>query len=129
MTRNDGDVVLARTIVELDRTLAQIEKLAAMGRTAVENDEFLPLAAQQLGVHLGHDAMALPEDWRDARPYIPWRSIRGLRNRLAHDYHQIDFDIVWSIFTHDVPSLRTAMAADVERANELLAGKTPGEEA
>src|SRR5688500_12482211 len=98
MPGSGGDVVLARSIVELERTLARIEKLAAMGRAAVENDDFLPLAAQQLGVRLGHDAMALPEDWRDARPYIPWRSIRGLRNRLAHDYHQIDFDIVWSVF-------------------------------
>ncbi|SAL39100.1 hypothetical protein AWB64_04084 [Caballeronia sordidicola] len=26
---------------------------------------------------------------------IPWRSMRGMRNRIAHGYFEIDLDLVW----------------------------------
>jgi len=28
-------------------------------------------------------------------PTIPWLSMRGMRNRIAHGYFQIDLEIVW----------------------------------
>jgi uncharacterized protein with HEPN domain len=59
-------------------------------RLAASLVRFLPLAAAQLGIRLGHDVAALPAEWRESRPGIPWHSIRGLRNRLAHNYHEID---------------------------------------
>lgn len=104
------------TLVSLDETIAQIGKMVALGRDVVEGDEFLPLAAQQLGVRLGHDVAALPEGWRAKYPDIPWSAIRALRNRLAHDYHEIDFEILWDVFSRDVPALQTALSEDLELA-------------
>ncbi|MGH8827782.1 MAG: HepT-like ribonuclease domain-containing protein, partial [Jiangellaceae bacterium] len=111
MTDRQRDI-LALAVRAFAHTLSQIEQLAALGRETVERDTFLPLAAQQLGIRLGHDAAALPDSWREARAAVPWRSIRGLRNRLAHDYHQIDFEILWSVFTEHVPEIRRVLATD-----------------
>lgn len=33
--------------------------------------------------------------WAGKHPEIPWRSMRGMRNRLAHGYFEIDLKIVW----------------------------------
>lgn len=30
-----------------------------------------------------------------AHPAIPWRSMRGMRNRIAHGYFDINLDVVW----------------------------------
>ena len=30
-----------------------------------------------------------------AQPDVPWRSMRGMRNRIAHGYFDINLDVVW----------------------------------
>lgn len=36
---------------------------------------------------------------------IPWKMLRGMRNILAHDYGQIDYEVIYRTATHDVPEL------------------------
>jgi uncharacterized protein with HEPN domain len=36
---------------------------------------------------------------------IPWSDVIGLRTVLAHHYHRIDSDQVWTIAAIDVPAL------------------------
>lgn len=31
----------------------------------------------------------------ERHPEIPWRSMRGMRNRIAHGYFDINLDVVW----------------------------------
>ena len=32
-------------------------------------------------------------------PEIPWREMRGIRNRMAHGYYELDLDIIWDTVT------------------------------
>ena len=34
-------------------------------------------------------------EFADQHAEIPWRSIRGMRNRIAHGYFDINLDVVW----------------------------------
>jgi len=36
---------------------------------------------------------------------IGWREINGMRNRLVHEYDDINLDIVWDVVTLEIPSL------------------------
>jgi len=36
---------------------------------------------------------------------IPWMKMRGFRNRLVHDYGNVDFEVVWNTIQKDVPEL------------------------
>lgn len=38
-------------------------------------------------------------------PQVPWKDIRGLRNRIAHGYFETDIDIVWRAAVNEVPAL------------------------
>jgi uncharacterized protein with HEPN domain len=41
----------------------------------------------------------------------------GMRDRFIHDYFGVDYDIVWDVVTHSVPSLRLIverMIADLD---------------
>ena len=40
---------------------------------------------------------------------IPWNSMKGMRNRIAHGYFDIDLDIVWDTVKKDLPVLLTAL--------------------
>jgi uncharacterized protein with HEPN domain len=34
-------------------------------------------------------------EWAAEHAEIPWRAMRGMRNRLAHGYFEINLEIVW----------------------------------
>jgi len=38
-------------------------------------------------------------------PSIPWENIMGMRDRMAHDYFDIDIDIVFDTLKNDIPPL------------------------
>ena len=40
-----------------------------------------------------------------AMPSIPWREARGMRTRLAHDYANVDLDVLEGVVSDDLPSL------------------------
>lgn len=37
---------------------------------------------------------------------IPWKQMRGMRNRMAHGYFDIDLDIVWETVQVSLPQLQ-----------------------
>lgn len=37
---------------------------------------------------------------------IPWRSMRGMRNRIAHGYFDIDLAVVWDTVQTALPELK-----------------------
>ncbi len=57
---------------------------------------------------LGESAARIIETSPDfilAHPEIPWRSIRGMRNRIAHGYFEINLDVVWDTVQTSLPEL------------------------
>lgn len=49
--------------------------------------------------------MAGYPDFALAYPDIPWRAMRGMRNRIAHGYFDINLDVVWETVATDLPML------------------------
>lgn len=50
----------------------------------------------------------------EAHAEIPWRSMRGMRNRIAHGYFEINLDTVWDTVQTALPDL-LAVLADVRQ--------------
>jgi uncharacterized protein with HEPN domain len=46
-----------------------------------------------------------------AHPEVRWRSAYDTRNRLAHGYATIEFNIVWEIIKKELPALHAQMQA------------------
>ena len=58
---------------------------------------------------IGEAATHVPSAVRERHPEIPWRSIVGARNRLAHGYLSVDDDLIWNIVRDDIPALLPAL--------------------
>lgn len=41
----------------------------------------------------------------EVNPQVPWRSMRGMRNRIAHGYFDINLDAVWETVQTALPEL------------------------
>lgn len=49
-------------------------------------------------------------DFLGQYPEIPWSSIKGIRNILAHDYFNIDAEEIYKICSSDLESLKQVLA-------------------
>lgn len=55
-----------------------------------------------------------PETLAAQRPEIPWATIAGARNILAHQYLGVDLSLVWNIVERDLDALEAAVARLIE---------------
>jgi len=51
---------------------------------------------------VGEAANRIPEEIKENNLDVNWHRIRGLRNRIVHDYMGIDYAIVWNIIQNDL---------------------------
>jgi uncharacterized protein with HEPN domain len=97
---------LDHMIGAIDRIVAYIDGLDRAGFDAstqvqdavIRNVEIIGEAARNILLRDPNMAATHPE--------IPWRTITGMRNHLAHGYFEVDLDSVWATVADDLPTLR-----------------------
>ncbi|AIC11230.1 HepT-like ribonuclease domain-containing protein [Xylella fastidiosa] len=57
-------------------------------------------------------------EFTQAHDQVPWRSMRGMRNRIAHGYFEINLDVVWDTVQSALPELLKQLAAVRQDAND-----------
>jgi uncharacterized protein with HEPN domain len=105
--RNDLDRLT--DIAESARAIAQF--VAGFDEVSFTENDLVRSAVFAKLIIVGEAARNLSAAFRDAHSQIPWGQIVGTRNRIAHGYDQVDWQIVWHIATSDVPQL----LKDIER--------------
>lgn len=54
---------------------------------------------------IGESAGRIPLEIEAAYPQIPWALMRAMRNRIVHDYFQVDEKLLWDTIQNDLPPL------------------------
>jgi uncharacterized protein with HEPN domain len=67
-------------------------------------------------VVIGEAAARVPDAIADGHPEVAWSLMRGMRNRLVHDYFSIDAEIVWDTLQNDLPPLVVPLKRLLETA-------------
>ncbi len=57
-------------------------------------------------IQIGETANKLSEEFKDSNGEINWFKLRGLRNRIVHDYQGTNLPIVWKIVKEDISELK-----------------------
>lgn len=55
---------------------------------------------------IGEAVKNLPNDFRKLHTEIEWREISGMRDRLIHEYFDVNIDIVWGTAKKDIPEFK-----------------------
>jgi uncharacterized protein with HEPN domain len=55
---------------------------------------------------MGEASTKISKAFRDAHPELPWKNMVGFRNRLIHNYFDVDTSVVWQTIQEDLPDLK-----------------------
>jgi uncharacterized protein with HEPN domain len=91
----------------IQRATAYIEHLGSVSifqqsqrdqDAVIRNIEIIGEAARQIQQHAPEFVTAHPE--------LPWIEMRGMRNKMIHDYFDVDVNVVWGTVKDDLPRLK-----------------------
>ncbi len=56
-------------------------------------------------VVIGEGAKRLSPEFRARHPGVPWKPISGMRDRVAHSFDEVDFQLIWEVAQVHAPRL------------------------
>ena len=56
-------------------------------------------------IQLSANAKKLTDEYRLVHGDVPWGAMFGLRNRIVHDYGNVDLKVVYETLKYDIPEL------------------------
>ena len=68
---------------------------------------------RQIGI-VGEAVKKISVETRNAYPEIRWRDVAGMRDKIIHDYFEVDLKIVWLTATQDIPAIKERLAKVLE---------------
>ncbi len=57
-------------------------------------------------IQISEHIKKLSLDFINEHPNIPWRDIIGLRNRIVHEYGNVDLDIIYDTVKEDIYTIK-----------------------
>lgn len=93
--------------------LERIDRIARYMRgldhdTFVEDERTIDAVVRGFEV-IGEAARRLPLEFKARHGEIPWHQIAGLRNRIVHEYFDVDLELVWEIARTELPRLKVSL--------------------
>lgn len=83
----------------------EIQEFCAVDEAVFMQDRMRQRAVIQCFEVLGEACKKLPASVRDRYPELPWRYMAAFRDKLIHDYFEIDLQLVWSTARQEIPKL------------------------
>ena len=93
---------------------------ALEGRTFEDylHDENLRLAVERRIEIIGEAARRVSKPFQEVHPEIPWAKIIAQRNVLAHEYGEIEEEILWDVAVISLPELVALLEPLVPEAED-----------
>jgi uncharacterized protein with HEPN domain len=59
---------------------------------------------------IGEATKKISKQFTQSHPEIPWQDMAGMRDKLIHDYLDVDLDVVWKTIEVDLPLLKEMLS-------------------
>jgi len=71
----------------------------------LENNEVLLDSVMFRLIQVSENSDKLTDEFKDNCKSIPWRAVKGMRNRIVHEYGNVDLGVVYDTLKNDIPGL------------------------
>lgn len=56
-------------------------------------------------IQISENSKKLSDGYKQKHASVPWNAVYGFRNRIVHDYGNVELDIVYETLKNDIPDL------------------------
>ncbi|MEL6489107.1 MAG: HepT-like ribonuclease domain-containing protein [Cyanobacteria bacterium J06621_3] len=102
-------------IIHIRECITRIETFTEEGRSAFFEDLRTQDAVIRNLETLADATQRLPEEWKNSYPNIDWRKVADFRNFLAHQYLDINLNIIWEVIQKQIPELKECIDSMAEK--------------
>ncbi len=88
-----------------------IDHTAGKTKEEIEQDELLIDSVMFRIIQISENNGKLTESFKAAHADVPWLAIKGMRNRIVHDYGYVDLTVVYDTVIHGIPEMYRKLAA------------------
>ncbi len=82
-----------------------IEKTNGITLEELEANEVLCDSVLFRLIQISENSVKLTTEFKASHNDIPWQAIKGMRNKIVHEYGDVEFDIVHQTITEDIPEV------------------------
>ena len=68
----------------------------------LEENEVLQDSVMFRLIQISENSDKLTQDFKDRNPQIAWRALKGMRNRIVHNYGGVDMGIIYDTVMNDI---------------------------
>ena len=97
-------------LLDILDAIENIERYLVRGQAAYDDDELIQTWMIRHLEIIGEASDCLSQETQELATSVDWRNIKGLRNRIAHEYFRVDLQIVWDVVSRDIPALKPQIA-------------------
>ena len=84
-------------------------QLVAGGYDHFVSDPLLIRAAKNIISEIGEAAKGIDDALLDSMPGVPWKAVKGMRDKVVHDYPELDLDVLWDTLAYGLPIVHRAI--------------------
>lgn len=100
--KKDNQYYIKKIVTDLAFIIEHTSKLT---QNELENNEVLVDSVMFRLIQVSENSDKLTDNFKEGHADIPWRAMKGMRNRIVHEYGNVDLAIVYDTIKNDIPKL------------------------
>lgn len=100
--KKDNAYYLKKIIADIEFVLKHTKGLS---QKELEDNEILVDSVMFRLIQIAENSDKLTEEFKAYYGTISWRAMKGMRNRIVHDYGRVDLSVVYETVNNDLPQL------------------------
>ncbi|OIN96762.1 MAG: hypothetical protein COS37_09110 [Anaerolineae bacterium CG03_land_8_20_14_0_80_58_20] len=97
-------------ITYLGDVLDAIKRIEGYLRRVDKEDFQKNLMMQDAVMHqieiIGEASNNVSEEFQERHLELPWMEMRAIRNKIVHDYREVNLNVIWDTAKNDLPPLK-----------------------
>lgn len=103
--QKDDAYFISRIIDDIDYILSILE---GVDLDTFSSNQMMSDSTVSRLIQISENSRGISEDLKNSQEY-DWFKVSGMRNRLVHDYGNVDYRVVFLTVKNDLPKLRSVM--------------------